>query len=72
MPTFRAERDTRFDYYFSVDIQRALTEVAQTDLYTALSPADDRVQLLQQQGFDAAVTRFAEIFGFSYQPLRSL
>ena len=53
MSSFRAERDMRFDYYFSKDILRVLTEVDQTDLHLALGPEDESAHRLHRQGFES-------------------
>jgi hypothetical protein len=71
MSPFRAERDMRFDYYFSKDILRALSEVDETDLHLALGPEDESAYLLHRQGFETAIGRLAAIFGFSYSTLAS-
>lgn len=68
MSSFRAERDMRFDYYFSADILRALTELDETDLGVALLAGDEHTFELRRQGFEAAIARLAEMFGFSYSP----
>lgn len=68
MSPFRAERDMRFDYYFSADILRALTELDETDLSLALPSGDERARALRRQGFEVAISRLAEMFGFSYAP----
>ena len=62
----------RFDYYFSKDILRVLTEVDQTDLHLALGPEDESAHRLHRQGFEIAIERLAEMFGFSYSPVPSL
>ena len=71
MSSFRAERDMRFDCYFSKDILRALTEVDETDLHLALGPDDESAYLLHRQGFELAIRRLAALFGFSYSTLAS-
>jgi hypothetical protein len=68
---FRAERDMRFDCYFSRDILRALTEVDETDLRLVLRPENEHSYLLHREGFEMAIKSLAEMFGFSYSSLAS-
>jgi hypothetical protein len=72
MSPFQAERDMRFDCYFSRDILRALIELDETDLHQALRPEDEHAYLLHREGFEMAIKSLAEMFGFSYSSLASL
>jgi hypothetical protein len=68
MSSFRAERDTRYDFYFSVDILDALTEL--DEMYPA-STSNDQHAHLQRQGIELAIGKLAQMFGFTFSPTGS-
>ena len=68
MSPFRAERDMRFDYYFSDDILHALTGTDETDLAQSHYAEDERAHFFYRQGFETAIRKLASMFGFSYCP----
>jgi hypothetical protein len=67
MSPFRAERDMRFDYYFSDDILYALRVLDETDLGLTHCAEDERVRFFHRQGFELAIRKLAAAFGFSYR-----
>jgi hypothetical protein len=65
MSPFRAQRDMRYEVYFSEHILEALTAVESANWDLASHIEGDSVELYRQ-GFETAMRAIAAAFGFCY------